>query len=213
MRALLRYHGGKFRLAPWIISHFPPHRVYVEPFGGAANVLLQKERSYAEVYNDLDDEVVTLFRVLRDPVTAGALISLLRVTPFARVEYRSSFELSDDPVESSRRLIVRSLMGFGSNSINRMVSSGFRSNSNRSGTTPAHDWMNYPDALAGIIGRLSGVVIEHDDALSVVARFDVPDCLFYVDPPYPHSTRTTAGKGYTHEMTDDEHRKLGGGIV
>ena len=86
-RPVLRYHGGKWRLAPWIISHFPPHRVYVEPFGGAASVLLRKPRSYAEVYNDRWADVVNVFRVLREPVRARALKRLIALTPFARDEF------------------------------------------------------------------------------------------------------------------------------
>jgi hypothetical protein len=148
-RPVLRYHGGKWRLAPWIISHFPAHRVYVEPFGGAASVLMRKPRAYAEVYNDLDGELVALFRVLRDETQAAALVRAVSLTPFAREEFAASYEPSGDPVEQARRTVIRAFMGFGSNA--HVRATGFRANSNRSGTTPARDWANYPDALVAII--------------------------------------------------------------
>lgn len=88
-RPALRWHGGKWRLAPWVIEHFPPHRVYVEPYGGAASVLLRKRRSYAEIYNDLDDEVVGMFRVLRSD-RAPDLVRAVALTPFGRREFEEA---------------------------------------------------------------------------------------------------------------------------
>lgn len=204
-RPVLRWHGGKWMLAPWIISHFPPHRVYVEPFGGAASVLLRKTRSYAEVYNDLDGDVVNLFRVLQDGDSERALLRSLRLTPFARAEFEMAYEATSDPVECARRLVVRSFMGFGSNGHNQAT--GFRANSNRSGTTPTHDWMNYPDALSAAVDRLRGVVIENRDAKAVILAHDGPDTLFYVDPPYLPDTRNL-GEDYAHEMTPEQHADL-----
>ena len=204
-RPVLRWHGGKWLLAPWIISHFPKHQVYVEPFGGAASVLLRKERSYAEIYNDLDQSVVLLFRVLRSE-RASELVEALRLTPFARDEFAEAYQEAEDEVERARRLIIRSFMGFGSNGHNR--STGFRANSNRSGTTPAHDWVNYPDSLATVVARLSGVTIENKDAKAVMAQHDAPTTLHYVDPPYVFDTRSDKGDDYAHEMTDDDHVEL-----
>lgn len=204
-RPVLRWHGGKWMLAPWILEHLPPHRIYVEPFGGAASVLVRKRRSYAEVYNDLDVEVVNLFRVLRGE-RASELVQALRLTPFARDEFAEAYEAAEDPVERARRLIIRSFMGFGSNGHAR--STGFRAASNRSGTTPAHDWANYPDALEVIISRLRGVVIENRDALEVMAAHDGPETLHYVDPPYVFDTRADLAKDYAHELTDDDHARL-----
>ncbi len=210
-RPLVRYHGGKWKLAPWIIQHLPGHRVYVEPFGGGGSVLLRKPRSYAEIYNDLDDEIVNVFRVARD--CGKELSSALRLTPFSRVEFEESYAPHDDEIEQARRTIVRSFQGFGSAAVCGEVS-GFRANSNRSGTTPAQDWKNYPDALMALIERLQGVVIEHRDAIQVMQAHDSTDTVHYVDPPYVHSTRsekvrgTVNRKSYKHEMTDDQHREL-----
>jgi DNA adenine methylase len=204
-RPALRWHGGKWVLAPWIISHFPPHRTYVEPFGGAASVLIRKPRSYAEVYNDLDTSVVGLFRVLRSD-RAGELVDQLRLTPFARGEFEAAYEDADDPVEQARRLIIRSFMGFGTHGHKR--STGFRSNTTRSGTTPAHDWGNYPDALAMIVERFRGVAVENKDARVIMATHDGPETLHYVDPPYVTETRADPSKDYAHEMSDGDHVEL-----
>lgn len=202
-RPLLRWHGGKWLLAPWIIANLPPHRVYVEPFGGAASVLMRKARTYAEVYNDLDGEVVNLFRTVRD--RGPDLREALRATPFAREEFNSSYEPTEDALEQARRTVVRSFMGFGSNAHNRAT--GFRANSNRSGTTPARDWRNYPDALDALIDRMSGVTIENRDACEVMQAHDAEAAVHYVDPPYVASTRDK-GSDYRHEMTDADHERL-----
>lgn len=190
-RPLLRYHGGKWRLAPWIVSHFPKHRTYVEPFGGGASVLLRKARSYAEVYNELDGEIVNVFRVTRDQ--GEQLQRALELTPFAREEFDLSYQPTDDPIEQARRTIVRSFQGFGSASITGEVS-GFRSNSNRSYTTPAHDWRNYPDKLVALIERMRGVVIENRDAVRCMQHHDSDDTLHYVDPLCPFDPQQQAAE-------------------
>lgn len=208
-RPILRYHGGKWLLAPWIISNFPEHRVYVEPFGGAGSVLLQKPRSYGEIYNDLDGEIVNLFQVLR--TQSKDLRDALHATPFARAEFELSYEPVADKLEQARRTIIRSFMGFGSAGACG-AKTGFRANSNRSGTTPAHDWRNFPECIEAIAARLRGVVIENKDASQVMLQHDGLDTLHYVDPPYVLETRSMKNpyckKGYRFELTDEDHRQL-----
>lgn len=205
-------------MARWVLSHFPPHRTYTEAFGGAASVLLRKPRSYAEVYNDLDEEVVNLFRVLRDEGMAARLRQHIHLTAFSRIEFKAAYELTDEPVERARRLVVRSAMGFGSNAHASQEkghrSTGFRATSNRSGTTPAIDWTGYPSILPAIVERFRGVVIECRPALDVIAQHDRPDTLHYVDPPYLHETRSRSNaydlgwRMYAHEMTDADHEAM-----
>lgn len=213
-RPVLRYHGGKFLLAPWIISHFPPHRIYVECFAGAASVLMQKKRSYGEVYNDRWDIVVNVFRVLRDPDLAKELERLLQLTPYARTEFDEAGDEQinkiTDPVEKARRTILRSFAGFGSAATNALHSTGFRANANRSGTTPAMDWNNYPKHIATFVERLKGVTIENKDYRSVIKQHDTAGTLFYLDPPYVHETRNIkrGNSYYVHEFTDQDHEDM-----
>lgn len=178
-------------------------------------MLLRKPRAYAEVYNDLDGEIVNLFRVLRDEAQSARLIELLRLTPFAREELQLAMQRdSVDAVERARRLIVYAFQGHGANAHAR-VPTGLRGAGNLSGrASPAAEWGTYPDALAMAIARLRGVLVEHRDARLVMAANDRPDTLHYVDPPYVHSTRgrgnpaDVAYRGYTHELDDEDHAEL-----
>jgi DNA adenine methylase len=202
-----RYHGGKFRLAPWIISQMPEHVCYVEPFGGAGSVLLRKPRSYAEVYNDIDGDVVNLFQVLRDPMLNQRLQDACVLTPYARDEFCTAYEDSADPVERARRMVVRASMGFGS-AAGSCGKSGFRGSSKRRYATPTHLWVRYPDNLSAVCQRLQGVIIENKNALQVMASHDAPTTVHYIDPPYLPDTRFPGNRCYRHEMMQEDHVHL-----
>lgn len=213
-RPLLRWLGGKFRLAPWIVNHFPEHRIYVEPFGGAASVLLHKAPSYNEIYNDLDSELVNLFRVLRSD-RASELLTQLRLTPYSRAEYWTAFEQVDEPVERARRTVVRSHFGHGTGGARIDRPTGFRCDGTSGTTNVAGGWRDLPDALDRIVERLRGVNIEQKPALELLGYYDDPKVLIYLDPPYLPSTRSTKSRKpgeryhtYAFEMSSDDHREL-----
>lgn len=207
-RPPLRYHGGKWRLAPWIISHIPGHKCYAEVFGGGAGVLLRKERSQIEVYNDLDSQVFNFFRVLRDPALKEELVKLVDLTPFSREEFELAYEPTADPVEAARRFTARTFFGHGTTSMDPTDSNGFRSCDIRSGKSYAREWAGIPMAISAAADRFRAVTIENIDYRKLIPKFDSPDTLFYVDPPYPMSTRQAGGKGYVHELSDNDHRQL-----
>ncbi len=205
----IRYHGGKFRLASWIISHFPEHRCYVEPFGGGASVLLKKEASEAEVYNDLDGDVVNLFRVLRNPETAQQLVDACALTPYSRDEFNCAYEDSENRVEQARRLIVRATMGFGSAGATK-GKTGFRLDTKRNSATAQRIWARQPDNLAAVASRFAGVLVENRSAIQCMRDHDTVSTLHFVDPPYVHETRVETAKNsaYRFEMTNEEHMEL-----
>lgn len=190
---LIRYHGGKYRLAHWIIAQMPNHTCYTEVFGGAAGVLLQKPRAYAEVYNDLDGDIVNLFKVLRDADLRNELIEQLVLTPYAREEFMNAWSVATTEVEKARRTIIRAQMGFGSAGATKGIT-GFRIDTKRQYGTAQSLWVDYPEHLGFIGQRLSGVLIENRPAVQVLKDHDAISTLHYVDPPYVHDTRYSGAK-------------------
>lgn len=214
-RPALRYHGAKWRLAPWILSHFPPlatYDVYVEPFGGSAAVMLRKERSPIEVFNDLDNDVVTFFRVLRD--CPDDLIRGIELTPFARREWEAAGEPTDNPVEQARRFYVRSYGSIAGPTAQwrtgwrRQKTLSLRADGTGAMTSAARVFAS-TSHLHVVAERLRGVFIEASDALDLIRDYDGDRALFYVDPPYPAAVRKAwATTAYQHELSDDDHREL-----
>ena len=208
-RSLFRCFGGKYTQAKAIVSMLPPHRVYVEPFGGAASVLMRKAPAPApvEVLGDADLDVVSLYRVVQDPVMCGMLVMKMLWTPFSSAEFeRACTETGGQPLERAWRVVVRSAMAFSPERVYARIS-GFR-RSTGSATLPAsYDWSTYADALPAFRNRLRRVIIEHGDAISTMQHHDHLDTLHYVDPPYVPETRTSR-HGYVHELDDAGQARL-----
>lgn len=204
-RPALRYYGGKWKLAPWIISHFPAHKNYVEPCGGAASVLLQKPRSPLETYNDMDGNVVNFFRVLRDK--PDELIRKIKLTPWARAEYELSLTLEGDDVERARRFFSKQWMclnGGNSESANRLNAWKFQTDVDSRFVMPACEKLQIQQGLSGIADRFNGVQIDNRPADDVIRRFDGSETLFYFDPPYVSDERS-AKNHYSYEWADGQH--------
>ena len=202
----VRYFGGKWRIASWILEQFPPHTTYVEPFCGAASILFKKQPSKFEIINDLNGEIVNFFDVLRDKTIE--LIRAIQLTPFSREEHRRAHIPVEetDIVERARRFYVRSRQSFGSGE--GEYSTGWRYQmDNRRGSSCVDEWNNV-DNLWLAAERLKSVQIECDDAIKCIQRFDTKDTLFYVDPPYLFETRYSDEHRYAHEMTDNQHVEL-----
>lgn len=201
---VLRYPGGKARIAPWIVDHLPPHRLYIEPYAGGLGVLLTKPPSAVEIANDLDQRVVTFWRVLRD--RPEELIRMVAGTPVSRWEFDQSDEWTGDELEDARRFVVRVWQAFG-------VKIGGSSGWDRGGrldtkrrSLPAV-WAGLPDRLAAVVDRLRHVQLECKPALDLIASWSVPDALLYIDPPYVEST-LGGDRLYRHTMTEADHLAL-----
>ena len=168
-------------------------------------MLFRKHASEIETINDLDEEVINFFRMLRE--RPRELLRAVALTPYARRELALACEPPvADPLERARRFIVRSRMAYG---LRQRHNTGWRYITNSHGRGPrlAREWSD-PRGLEFAVKRLRQVQVECDDASAVIRRYDTPKTLFYVDPPYVLSSRSETRQMYLYEMTDDQHREL-----
>lgn len=205
MRPVLKYPGAKWRLSDWIIDMIPPHISYVEPYFGSGAIFFNKPKSQIETINDIDGEIVNFFRVCRDH--PDELSRLINLTPWSRQELQNCNLQIDNPIERARRTAVSCYMVFGS----RRVSKTFRYTSGCA-KNPGPDntklWGCLPETITEVAQRLKCAQIENRPALEIIQRFNGPEALLYLDPPYVKNTRTLHGDQYTHEMNDKDHVEL-----
>lgn len=201
MNAILKYPGGKWRIADWIMQHFPPHKVYCEPYFGSGGVFFNKRPSELETINDIDGDVVNVFKVCRE--RPAELAAALALTPWSREEYINCYEIKGNDVERARRTVVRFHQSFGTSNSSR---ASWRNVQTFGGPKCALQWCELPQIVLNVCERLKQAQIENVDALTLIERYNNPDTLLYVDPPYLQNTRKR--NLYKHEMTDMQHVEL-----
>jgi DNA adenine methylase len=213
LRSPIAWYGGKAYYAEWLIERFPDHRVYVEPFGGAANVLLRKPKSDVEVYNDIDSRVVNLFRVIRDPLQFEQLRQMLDLTPYAREEFADLLELppTSDPVEKARRFFAICRQARGGIGMSKLSRNAWATSkrTRREMAEPVSKYLSAIDGLFDVAARLRTVMIESRPAVEILSQYDGDDTFFYLDPPYmPETRHGNKAATYAHEMTPADHEAL-----
>ena len=204
MSAMLKYPGSKWRIAEWIVNFFPKHRSYLEPFFGSGAVLFSKERSDIETVNDINGEVVNLFRQVQE--RPEILARQIYMTPYARDVYDGAWVCDPDELQRAVNMLIRANMGHGFRMTGERV--GWKMDlQGREKSYAARQWCSLPDAILQATERLRGVQIENRPALDLIRRFRFPNVLIYADPPYLLEIRR-GRKQYSHEMTEQDHEEL-----
>lgn len=204
MNAVMKYPSSKWSIAKWIISFFPEHHSYLEPFFGSGGVLFNKQRSHIETVNDLDGYVVNLFEwIKKDP---EKLAHEIYWTPYARQTYENAYmEVPEDSLGKAVNFYIKLNMGHGFRTSGEKV--GWKNDvQGRERAYAAQDWVNLPEKIMQAAERLRGVQIENRPAVELIEKFNYSNVLIYNDPPYVLSTRH--GKQYRCEMNDKEQNEL-----
>lgn len=202
VKAPFGYYGAKQRIASRIVAFLPPHNAWVEAFCGSAAITLAKPPVPIEVINDLDGNVVNLFKQLRE--NSESLCRAIALTPYSREEFQSARNCiaTPDPVERARRFLVATMMTVnatvGSSNCGFSFSPSYARNGHEA---RVNRWYNLPVRLTAVVERLRHVRVENRDARALLAMFaDRPATLIYLDPPY----FVKRDHGYVIDAKDEE---------
>jgi len=209
LKSPIRWFGGKGRLASRIapLLEAVEHRVYVEPFGGGASVLLAKCPVEVEVYNDIDHSLYEFFCVLSQPSLFKKFYRRVALLPNSRVLYDKcceEWEKEEDLIERVAKWFVVARQAYSGH-----FASGWSSTtvtSRRGMSMSVSQWLSCIENLPGIHARLQRVLFECVDWRKVLKRYDSPETVFYCDPPYVPQTRS--GGEYRFELSLDDHKEL-----
>ncbi len=199
------YFGSKNKLAFQLCSNLPPHTCWVEAFCGSAALTLSKHKSPIEVINDIDGEIINVFKQLRDK--QDELCRLISLTPYAKDELENARKKSDldTELERARKFLVQAMMAV--NGVFGKEKGGFsysQSYSRNGRDARVNRWYNLPNRLTEVIERLRDVRIDNRNAIELVKMFiNRPATLIYLDPPYL-ANRT---KGYNNDAFDEGFHK------
>lgn len=207
MRSPILWYGGKGNVKEKLLGLMPSHLHYVEVFGGGASLLFAKEPAGGiEVFNDIDGNLVNLFRVLRDPGKFERFHQMVSLTPYARSEYYECRDLEcEDDVERARRFFVVARMSFSG-----QFGTGWSyavSNVNRGMAGTTSKYLSIIEELPEIHARLMRVQIENLDFREIIPKYGAAGTLLYCDPPYPKAVKSKLKK-YEHEMADKDHEDM-----
>lgn len=210
-RPCLRYPGAKWRMAPLIASILVqlPHVIYLEPFFGSGAVFFCKRPSPVELINDIDGEVINLFRVLRE--TPDELVRLVALTPYSENEWKASLDINEElpATERARRLLLRAWQSHAQ----RLGSRTGWAHDGVAGAKRLQAWLQLPDRLLECVERLKWAQLFNRDALAMTQDYNAPEVCIYADPPYLGDTRGCEGNLYRHEMKDPQEHALLLGIL
>ena len=206
VRAILRYPGAKWRIADFILRHMPRHHSYLEPFFGSGAVLFHKLPAPIETVNDINDDVVNLFRVVQ--TKADVLAEAVAGLPYARRVYEASLQSNPEAsdVERAARFLTMVWQSYGTRA-NGSACGWKKDVAGRESAYAVRNWNRLPSWIVAAQARLKQVQFEHKDALQLIRQFNHPKVLIYCDPPYMLSTRRCRAN-YRHEMDDAAHEEL-----